>query len=62
MIDSEVVKILDAGADINIQGGYYGNALQTASLVGDEKVVKMLLNAGADVHTQGGEYSNAPND
>jgi ankyrin repeat protein len=43
-----VVQILiDAGADVNAQGGEYGNALQAASAEGHDKVVQMLMNAGA---------------
>lgn len=61
--DSEkVVEILlDNGADVNIQGGYYGNALQAASHIGNEKVVKMLLENGADVKAPGGYYGSALN-
>jgi ankyrin repeat protein len=59
--DSEkVVEILlENGADVNAQGGYYGNALQAASHIGNEKVVKMLLQYGANVNVQGGYYGNA---
>jgi hypothetical protein len=43
-----VVQILmDAGADVNAQGGEYGNALQAASVWDREKVVQTLLAAGA---------------
>ena len=56
----KVVKLLlDAGADVNAQGGVYGNALQAASYGGDEQVMKLLLDAGADVNAQGGDYGNA---
>ncbi|KAI1595475.1 ankyrin repeat domain containing protein [Pyrenophora tritici-repentis] len=51
--------LLDNEADLNAQGGHYGNALQAASYGGHEAVVKMLLNKGADVNAQGGEYGNA---
>ncbi|KAI0574012.1 multiple ankyrin repeats single kh domain protein [Pyrenophora tritici-repentis] len=51
--------LLDAGADVNAQGGEYGNALQAALLEGDEQVVKTLLDKGADVNAQGGLYGNA---
>ena len=54
-----VMILLDAGADVNAQGGEYGNALQAASGRGDEKVVQMLFGAGADANAQGGEYGNA---
>ncbi|KAK5943798.1 hypothetical protein PMZ80_003079 [Knufia obscura] len=44
----KVVQILlDQGADVNAQGGKYGNALQAASQRGHEKVVQMLLKQGA---------------
>lgn len=45
------------GADVNAQGGFYGNALQAASAGGHLDVVQTLLEAGADVNAQGGEYS-----
>jgi hypothetical protein len=35
--------LLDNKADVNAQGGYYGNALQAASIRGHEKVVQILL-------------------
>ncbi|KAM0714692.1 hypothetical protein Q7P37_009709 [Cladosporium fusiforme] len=54
-----VSVILDAGADVNAQGGAYGNALQAASLRGHEKVVHVLLAAGAEVNAQGGAHGNA---
>jgi hypothetical protein len=38
---------LDKDADVNAQGGSYGNALQAASYGGHKQVVKMLLDAGA---------------
>ncbi|KAH7385298.1 hypothetical protein DE146DRAFT_666750, partial [Phaeosphaeria sp. MPI-PUGE-AT-0046c] len=41
--------LLDKGADINAQGGEYGNALQAASYKGHEQIVKLLLNRSADV-------------
>lgn len=40
--------LLDKGADVNAQGGEYGNALQAASAGGHEQVVKMLRAAGAN--------------
>jgi hypothetical protein len=57
--DAVVQLLLDKGADVNAQGGYYGNALYAASEGGHEQVVKMLLDTGADVNAQGGYYSNA---
>ncbi|KAI1577402.1 vegetative incompatibility protein HET-E-1 [Pyrenophora tritici-repentis] len=51
--------LLDAGAEVNAQGGRFGNALQAASYGGYEQVVKALLDNGADVNAQGGDYNNA---
>ncbi|CAN9191527.1 unnamed protein product [Alternaria alternata] len=51
--------LLDKGADVNAQGGHYGNALQAASAGGHEAMVMLLLDKGADVNAQGGHYGNA---
>ena len=34
--------LLDNGAEVNAQGGEYGNALQAASCGGHEKIVQLL--------------------
>jgi ankyrin repeat protein len=47
------------GADVNAQGGEYGNALQAASLHGNLEVVQLLLDKGADVNAQCGQHGNA---
>jgi hypothetical protein len=52
-------RLLYKGAEVNAQGGYYGNALQAASARGNYQVVKMLLDNKADVNAQGGDYGNA---
>jgi hypothetical protein len=51
--------LLDAGAEVNAQGGHYGNALQAASGIGHEQIVKMLLDKGAEVNAQGALFGNA---
>ena len=51
--------LLDKGANVNAQGGKYGNALQAASAEGHEQMVKILLDKGANVNAQGGYYGNA---
>jgi ankyrin repeat protein len=51
--------LLEKGADINAQGGEYGNALQAASAEGHKTVVRLLLEKGADTNAQGGEYDSA---
>ncbi|CRL21329.1 NACHT nucleoside triphosphatase [Penicillium camemberti] len=69
-----VAILLGAGADVNVQGGEYGNALQAAAYGENTEIVQMLLEAHADVNaqgvqmlldaladvnTQGGHYGNA---
>ena len=51
--------LLENGADVNAQGGEYGNALQAACSGGHQVIVKLLLEKGAEVNVQGGEYGNA---
>ena len=50
---------MDNGADVNAQGGWYGNALQAASYKGHEAIAKLLISKEADVHAQGGHFGNA---
>ncbi|KAI9656998.1 MAG: hypothetical protein M1829_000355 [Trizodia sp. TS-e1964] len=52
-------RLAREGADINAQGGEYGNALQAASYRGHEKTVELLLSEGADINAQGSYYGNA---
>ncbi|KAH7195207.1 hypothetical protein DER44DRAFT_674905, partial [Fusarium oxysporum] len=47
------------GADVNTQGGKYGNALQAVLYKGNRDVMQLLLDKGADVNKQGGKYGNA---
>ena len=42
--------LLKKGANLNIQGSYYGNALQAASKGGYNKVVQTLLEKGVDIN------------
>jgi ankyrin repeat protein len=51
--------LIGKGADINAQGGTYGNAFQAASAGGHQEIIKLLLDKGADINTQGGNYGNA---
>lgn len=39
--------LLEKGADVNAQGGSYGNAWQATSNGGHDKLVQMLLEKGA---------------
>jgi ankyrin repeat protein len=55
----KIVKLLlDRGADVNVQGGDYGNALQAAAFIGHKEMVELLVSKGADVNLQGGHYGN----
>ena len=42
--------LLEKGADVNAQGGPFGNALQAASWGDHEAIVQLLLKKGADVN------------
>lgn len=47
---SDVAKTLvDAGADIHAQGGFYMFPLQAACIQGHEDIVRILLDAGAEI-------------
>jgi hypothetical protein len=50
--------LLGAGANVNAQGGAYGNTLQAAALSGSAETVKILLDAQADVNAQGGQHGS----
>jgi ankyrin repeat protein len=40
--------LLGHGVDVNAQGGFYGNALQAASVVGNLELVRLLQDHGAE--------------
>ncbi|KAJ5982454.1 hypothetical protein N7451_012554 [Penicillium sp. IBT 35674x] len=54
-----VQLLLENGAEVNAQGGKFGNALQAASSGGHDKIVQLLLENGAEVNAQGGKFGNA---
>ena len=41
--------LLKNGADIDTQGGYYGDSLQAASIQGYSEIVQLLLENGAHI-------------
>ena len=43
-------NFLDKGANVNAQGGEYGNALQVASYRGRDQIEPILLEKGANVN------------
>ncbi|GJC92656.1 ankyrin repeat domain containing protein [Colletotrichum higginsianum] len=67
-----VQMLLDAGADVNAQGGFYGNALQAAAIVGGQHgdilqiafemghraIVQLHLDVGATFNAQKRYYGN----
>ena len=53
-----VQMLLDKGADVNTQGGLYGNTLQAASKGGHEKVVQMLRDTAANDTEVGQQYKS----
>ncbi|KIN00563.1 hypothetical protein OIDMADRAFT_29653 [Oidiodendron maius Zn] len=57
--DETILSLLKKGADVNAQGGKFGNALQAAVARGSKAIVRLLLEWGADVNAQGGLYNNA---
>jgi ankyrin repeat protein len=51
--------LLEQGVNVNLQGGFFGNALQAACVNSDRMMVETLLEHGADVNAEGGHYANA---
>jgi ankyrin repeat protein len=54
-----IAILLEDGANVNTQGGQYGNPLQAASFHGHEAAAQLFIEIGADVNAQGGQYGNA---
>ncbi|KAL8856574.1 MAG: hypothetical protein Q9178_006803 [Gyalolechia marmorata] len=55
----EVQLLIDAGADVNAQGGTWHTALQAAAVDGNDTTMRVLLDAGADINALGGIYGSA---
>ncbi|KAJ7152007.1 ankyrin repeat-containing domain protein [Mycena filopes] len=51
--------LLNSGANVNAEYGWYGNALQAAVYQGHKGVVQLLIDHGAEVNAQGLNYGNA---
>ncbi|KAJ7237629.1 ankyrin repeat-containing domain protein [Mycena rebaudengoi] len=58
-LDKIVWELLKSGADVNAEGGQYGNALQATSSLGHIRISRLLLENGAYVNAQGGRYGSA---
>ncbi|KAL8665977.1 MAG: hypothetical protein Q9168_007587 [Polycauliona sp. 1 TL-2023] len=57
--EDEVQLLIDAGADVNAQGGMWHTALQAAAVDGEVTTMRVLLDAGADMNAIGGIYGSA---
>ena len=55
----EVQLLIDAGANVNAQGGKWHTALQAAAVDGNDTTMRVLLDAGADMNAVGGIYGSA---
>ncbi|KGQ07356.1 Ankyrin repeat domain-containing protein 17 [Beauveria bassiana D1-5] len=51
--------LVQNGANVNVQGSFYGSCLQSASAKGHHEMVEYLVQKGADVNIQGGFYGDA---
>ena len=51
-----VEKLVDKGADVNVQAGVYGNALIAASASGHIEIVQLLVEKGATINSNGDVY------
>ena len=54
----EVQELLQAGANPNDVGGFYGSALHAAAYAGDTIILQMLMDFRARVDNQGGIFGN----
>ncbi|KAJ5433682.1 hypothetical protein N7491_004277 [Penicillium cf. griseofulvum] len=51
--------LLDAGSNVDNEGGMYATALQAAAAEGNEEIVRVLLEHGADPNIVGGKFGTA---
>jgi ankyrin repeat protein len=54
--DNIVCYLVEHGANVNAQGGHFGNALQAAAFKGHTDIFHYLVEQGANVNAQGGVY------
>lgn len=56
----EIVQLLlDSGAEVNTDHGYFGDPLQAAAFGGGLKTIELLIENGAILNSDHGEYGNA---
>jgi ankyrin repeat protein len=51
--------LLNSGANVNAEGGYFGTALSAAATHSHHDIVQLLLDYGANINTNCGVYGNA---
>jgi len=51
--------LIESGAQVNAEGGFYGSALQAACVSGYKTMAAMLIDRGADVNVKSGHYGTA---
>ena len=54
-----VKELIEKGANINAEGGYYGHVLQAAAAFGHLDIVTLLLEKGANINAKGGRHGHA---
>ena len=58
-LQTVAIELIDAGSDIDAQGGEYGSALGAAACRGHEDIAKMLIEHGANINIQGSRHRTA---
>jgi hypothetical protein len=53
-----VTKLLYNGANVNVEGGHFGNPIQAALVKGHEGIVQLLIDKGANINAEGGSYGS----
>lgn len=54
-----VKLLLDNEPKVHSSGGYYGGALQAASVFGYKSIVRLLPDKRVEINASGGEYGSA---
>ena len=58
-LQTVAIKLIEAGSDVDAQGGEYGSALGAASCRGHENITKMLIERGANINIRGSRHRTA---
>lgn len=54
----DVGLLVHEGADVNAQGGEYGNALQAACYHGRKRIAELLIQKGAEINARSGRIGS----